>query len=149
MSLTRAENWPELLLDTVEDRRSKPFAWGENDCALFAADCVLVMTGEDFAAPFRGRYSTAAGSIKALKKFGGGSLEATATAALGEPILPRLAQRGDVVLFLSLPSPAGGGGAGGEGVPALAVCVGSHAAAAGPDGVTWVPMDLWLKAWRV
>lgn len=135
--LNRAENWPEILLATVEDRRSKPFAWGENDCALFAADCVLAMTGEDFAAPFRGRYSTAAGSLKALKKFGGGSLESTATAALGEPISPRLAQRGDVVLFAAVDGPA------------LAVCIGEQAAAAGPDGITWVPMDLWLKAWRV
>lgn len=135
--LNRVENWPEILLALVEDRRSKPFAWGENDCALFAADCVLAMTGEDFAAAFRGRYTTAAGSIKALKRFGAGSLESTATAALGEPISPKLAQRGDVVLFDAVTGPA------------LAVCLGGNAAAAGPEGITWVPMDLWTKAWRV
>ena len=30
-------------------RRSVPFKWGANDCALFVADAIEAMTGVDFA----------------------------------------------------------------------------------------------------
>lgn len=36
-------------------RRSVPFAWGSNDCRLFAADAVQAMTGVDHAAELRMR----------------------------------------------------------------------------------------------
>ena len=142
--LVRAEGWEARLREAVEAAREKPFEWGTNDCALFAADCVRAMTGTDLAAAFRGKYTTASGARRALMRFGEGSLEATVMAVLGEPIVPTLARRGDVVLFQSFPP-----GAPPDGIEALAVCLGEVAASPGPQGLTYVPMSEWLKAWRV
>jgi hypothetical protein len=134
--LTRKENWPELLLAAVEEARSKPFAWGRHDCCTFAADCVLAMTGADLMEPFRGRYTSARGAVKVVAKAGHAALADAWCAALPE-IAPGMARRGDVVLFAAV-----------EGL-AVGVATGTQAVAAGPDGVTLVPMELWLKAWRV
>jgi hypothetical protein len=136
--LKRREDWPERLLQAVEARREKPFAWGENDCALFAADCVLAMTGEDLARAFRGRYDSARGALRVLRGLGARDLAQAVMGSLGEPIAPALARRGDVVQFETES----------EG-PALGVCLGNLAAAAGPQGVAWVPAGQWLRAWRV
>lgn len=54
--MTRVEDWPERLAAFIEQRRKMPFAWGSNDCALFAADAVCAITGVDLGEPFRGRY---------------------------------------------------------------------------------------------
>lgn len=133
----RREDWPERLLLAVEAAREIPFQWGQHDCALYAADLVLAMTGTDFAAAFRGRYTTAFGAARALLENGAADLAAYATMRLGAPIAPALAQRGDVVVFAAV-----------DGL-ALGVVIGGHATAAGPAGVTSVPRERWLQAWRV
>ncbi len=135
MNLTRKENWPELLLASVEAAHTQPFAWGKHDCCTFAADCVQAMTGVDLMERFRGRYTSARGAIRAGAEAGYTAL-ADIWNALPE-IAPLTAQRGDVVLFEAV-----------EGL-AVAVVIGHQAVAAGPDGVTLVPLELWLKAWRV
>lgn len=135
--VTRREDWPERLLAFLEARRATPFAWGTNDCALFGADAALAMTDHDFAAPFRGRYTTARGALRELRRNGVENLAGYLTQVLGEPIAPTLARRGDVVMFEAV-----------EGL-ALAVVAGSQAAAAGPGGLTWIPLACWQQAWRV
>lgn len=135
--LTRREDWPERLLAFVRSRENTPFAWGAHDCAQFVADAALAMTDYDYAAPFRGRYSTALGAVRELRRNGFEDLPAYLTAVLGAPVVPGLARRGDGVLFESV-----------EG-PALGVVTGSQAAAAGPDGIIWVPPARWQQAWRL
>lgn len=135
-SLQRAENWPELLLACVDAAHSKPFAWGTHDCCTFAADCVQAMTGIDPMEKFRGRYTSARGAVRAGAEAGYTALADIWCAALPE-IAPLTAQRGDVILFAAV-----------EGL-AVGVVTGHQAVAAGPDGVTSVPLELWLKAWRV
>lgn len=135
--VTRREDWPERLLAFVESRRATPFAWGKNDCALFSADAALAMTDHDFAAPFRGRYTTAQGALRELRRNGARDLAGYLTRVLSEPIAPTLARRGDVVVFEAV-----------EG-PALGVVAGSQAAAAGTDGLIWVPLARWQQAWRM
>ncbi len=142
--LVRRDGWEAALRAQVDLARERLFEWGVNDCGLFAADCVLAVTGTDLAAAFRGKYTTAAGNRRALMRLGEGSIEATVTAILGEPIAPALAQRGDAVLFHSFPPDAPP-----EGIDALAVCLGEVAASPGPSGLAYVPMGEWLKAWRV
>ncbi len=137
MKITRREDWPERLLAFVESRRVTPFVWGGNDCALFTADAALAMTDHDFAAGFRGRYKSALGAMKALCSNGAADLADYLTRTLGTPIAPTLARRGDAVMFEAV-----------EG-PALGVVLGQQAAAAGPEGVTWVPASRWQQAWRV
>lgn len=97
MSLARFENWPQRLAAALESRRATAFAWGRNDCAIFAADMVKAITGKDFAAGFRGTYRSKRKALAMLEANGWASLE-----ALGDHFLPRATerlQRGDVVLY--------------------------------------------------
>lgn len=95
----RKPNWATLLNNYITDNRNTPFEWGKFDCCLFVAGAIEAMTGQDFGAPFKGEYSTAKGSLKALKKHGGGDLRGTFTQLFGD-FKPRLhAKRGDVGLI--------------------------------------------------
>lgn len=125
---------PERLQAFIESRRDTAFAWGSHDCALFAADWVASVTGKDPADGIRGRYQTALGAGRVIKREGG--LEAIADSRLGERVEPKLAQRGDVVLL------------DGSHGPTLGVCLGVEAAAPGEDGLMLVPMSRALACWR-
>ncbi|GLI99113.1 DUF6950 family protein [Sphingobium sp. BS19] len=134
--IERISTWEQALADYLASVADAEFTWGELDCALFAANAVLAMTGHDIAAPFRGKYSTAAGSARALKRYGAGTLEATFDTLL--PVKPiGYARRGDVVMH--------DGGVG--------VCVGSHALFVGREGeregLVRVPRAEWVRAWGV
>lgn len=93
----RRLNWHQYLAQTLQAAMTRPFSWGEHDCCLFAADCVLAMTGVDLAAEFRDTYHSATGAKKAILA------RADSLTALIDEMLPRadvrLVQRGDVVLF--------------------------------------------------
>lgn len=56
------------FLETVAAR---PFKDGRHDCLLTVADWVQAMTGRDPAAPYRGRYRTALGRERLLRRLGG------------------------------------------------------------------------------
>lgn len=147
----KAHDFHEKLFAAVAARRVAPFTWGTNDCALFACDVLFAATGQDFAAPFRGRYRSARGAARVLKEFSGlsaaglrragGALAATAAKIArdhGRPeVAPLMAQRGDMVLVET------------EAGPALGVCLGEAAAVAGEAGMTMCPATLWRRAWRV
>lgn len=134
----RLEGWEGRLSAAVAAARNQPFEWGVNDCALLAAKLVQSITGTDLAEQWRG-YSGERGAVRVVREAGG--LAAIATQALGEPVNPRLAQRGDVVLLeRDLPSPW---------TEALGVCVGTHAVFASRSGLAFAPMPSWSMAWRV
>ena len=135
--MRRLPGWEQRLMACVRRAMDRPFEWGEHDCALFAADCVEAITGEDLAEEFRGRYMDRKGSLKVLRACGEGDLQATVTRLLGEPSDPKTARRGDLVLVRT---PTG---------PAIAVCVGLEAVAPGRHGLTRTPMGAWRLAWRV
>lgn len=134
MSL-RVDQWPEILAAEIERARNRPFQWGTHDCALMAADIVLAMTGVDYAAEFRGRYRSALGAARLLKR--GGGLWAVLDRQLGASVPAAMAQRGDVVLARF----AAGDTAG--------VCVGGQSAFPGLQGVVFRPTIECLAAWRV
>lgn len=75
-----------------------PFSYGQNDCALFVADCLEAVTGVDFAAPYRGLYHTAAAALRVLRDDGYSDLCALVAAHL-EEIPPAMARAGDVMAF--------------------------------------------------
>jgi hypothetical protein len=119
--MRRHDNWPTLLAAFIEERRHSPFAWGSNDCCLFAADWVLQVTGHDIAQKFRGHYNSALGAQRFVAE--GGGVE-NLIANVGAQRLPALlAQRGDLVSMDN-----------GEGV-ALGVCVGHLSAFVGKKGL--------------
>lgn len=130
--------WQSDLMAFVESRESEPFVWGKQDCALFAADAVQVMTGIDFAAEFRGKYKTETGARKQLAKLAGGGLEQALDAKL-ERVENAFVQRGDVVLF------------DGDLGPTLGIYFNGGVFSAGPDGAVFLDeaFDKILMAWRV
>lgn len=74
----RHRQWQSRLAAVIDGRLSAPFAWGTNDCCMFAADCVQAVTGIDPAAALRGTYSNALEAVAALESLGG--IEALADA---------------------------------------------------------------------
>lgn len=143
-ALTRREDWPEQLAALVKSHVQVPFAWGSNDCALFAAEAVRVMTGTDLAAPWRGQYrdeASARGQRSASGHLETGDMVAAlydmAHRALGPAVPPLLARRGDVVLAEH------------DNGHSLAVCLGGVATAPGRNGLLMLERAAWRYAWRV
>lgn len=117
----------------LAERWARPFEWGVNDCALFAADAVRAQTGLDPAAPLRGRYTSAIAAGRIVRQLGG--LPRIVTGALGQPLrAPLLACAGDVGYSDS---------------QALAVCIGEHWVCPGARGLVLLPLTAATLAWRV
>lgn len=128
----RLSDWEDRLADYLIGIRDMPHTYGSHDCALHGANSVLAMTGDDFGAPFRGRYHTELGAARALRKYGAGTLDATFSAHF-EDVLPALARRGDIVLAQG----------------SIGVCIGGEAIFAGNDGSERIGRAAWTRAWRV
>jgi hypothetical protein len=131
--MARYPDWPQRLSRAIEARRRTPHGWGTNDCALFAADLVAAQTGQDFGAPFRGRYGDEAGAWAILAALGHADLTSLVDSCLtrgeGRPA------RGDVVLQPAPPgaflSVAWGGGLVGPGASGLVLVPRA------PDAIFW------------
>lgn len=138
--IIRNSDWEERLANKLEQKRDVPFKWGSNDCALFAADCVLSMTGVDPAEAFRGLYDTKTGAAQALRDHGQGTLLKTVRHWFGEEKHVALAQRGDLVM---------------QGSTALGVCVGQYSYFPGTEqnglveGLVFVPTAGCSRAFSV
>ena len=141
---TREKNWEHLLDEAINRGHTTRFEWGKHDCALFVADAVLLLTGDDYAEPFRNKYTNQRGAYKILKKLTGaddwrdGLAQWMGMTGL-EAIEPEYAQRGDVVLANT------------DDGPALAVVgnPGTMAYAAAPKGLSEFPVVLAERGWRV
>jgi hypothetical protein len=132
----RLPDWEQRLSDFIADNMTKPFAWGEHDCALFGTACAAELTGTDEAAIFRGKYSTREGSALALRQYGKGTLLKTLDDLYQrKPVA--FAQRGDLVWSAG----------------AVGVCDGAKAWFVGQDGdfegLVTVPRREWTKAWAI
>ncbi|MEL7098295.1 MAG: hypothetical protein AAGM84_05645 [Pseudomonadota bacterium] len=68
--MTRFPDWQNRLVHFLKGTAKEPFEEGQRDCALFLADGVRVMTGTDYAEPFRGRYTTTRGGLRVLRRAG-------------------------------------------------------------------------------
>jgi hypothetical protein len=132
--MARLHDWQTRFAEFAAARRAVPFAWGSNDCYLFAADAVLAMTGEDIATDLRGTYSTAREALRQQRAVGG---IATVTAKLGEPVAATLAGPGDVVLIDM------------NGRDALGICNGGTVLGPGARGLVAVSMAAAKSAWKV
>lgn len=136
--MTRFPDWPERLAAFIEARRRMPFAWGGHDCAMFAADAVVAITGTDPLALWRGSYADEAGAEAAL---GGLPLamfmDAALLAAGATRVETSMAQRGDFVIL-----DVGN-------MPTCGVCLGGSVAAPGVDRLHFLPMRLIRQAWAI
>lgn len=134
---TRRPGWERILAEAVSSARDRPFRWGRHDCATFAFDLRRAIAGgHDVAALWRGRYTTARGAVRVMRRLGWQSLEAAGRDLLGEPLPSvHLAQRGDLVL-----SDTGLG---------FGICLGARAAGIAPSGLVLVPITACTLAWCV
>ena len=135
MMLPRVDHWERLLAAAIDTAQAKPFVWGVHDCPTFAFETRMILTGgEDIAALWRGRYTTALGGERAMRRLGWASLEDMGRALLGEPrpsVL--LAKRGDIVL-----ADTGLG---------FGICTGASAVGMAPEGLVTVPLTSCRLAW--
>jgi len=136
MAFHRIPTWRTALHETVEAHRRVPFAWGQHDCALFAADCIKAMTGLDLATGFRGSYHSASGAQRALKRAGYSDLVSLA-ANFFEETTAMMAGAGDIAAF---ETPDGW---------ALGVVVGERVTVLGPDGLGSLDRLDAAKAFRI
>jgi Domain of unknown function (DUF6950) len=146
MALIKKEHYlTEELHDFIVERLNKPFAWGENDCASFAGDAILAITGVDIAAEFRGAYKSERGAAKVIKRITGGSTIADAAVycavkhGLVEYDYPLMAKRGDLVLIEN-----------GDG-KTIAGIIGlhGHPISPGVDGLVQFPITSVRRAWSI
>jgi hypothetical protein len=98
MPMKKVVDWRKRLSDEIERHRRMPFDEAQNNCGLFIADCLIAMTGVDFAAHYRGKFTTLAEAIDLLKADGFSDLCAFAAARLTE-IHPVRATAGDIAAF--------------------------------------------------
>lgn len=132
--MMRLEQWSTRLAEVIESARERPFDWRAHNCATFAADCVHAMTGQRLHEAFAARMTSARAARRAMR-----DLESLTDAVLGvdRRVPIAFARRGDVVL---VPTPD---------AAALAICLGTAAAAVGPAGLVFVPRAGALSAWSV
>ncbi len=133
----RIDHWECLLAAAIDTARVRPFIWGLHDCPTFAFETRMILTGgEDVAALWCGRYTTALGGQRVMRRMGWASLEKMANALLGEQRPSALlAQRGDVVLADS--------GLG------FGICTGASAVGMAPAGLVTVPLTSCRLAWPI
>jgi hypothetical protein len=132
---TRLHDWPVRLEAFVRQRMAMPFAWGSNDCATFASDAVLAITGQDPAPKGLRSHTTAKQAYRNIARHGG--LDAIGTAALGVPIAPVLACVGDVLLVKVGKRDA------------FAISNGATAMAPSARGLVNIPLASARMAWRI
>jgi hypothetical protein len=94
----KREGWEQHLHDYIESSRSLAFAWGENDCCLWVAKFIDLVTGRDIAGQYEVKYNTAEGAQVFLESLGYENTAAMASAHLPEIPLTR-AGRGDIVMI--------------------------------------------------
>lgn len=135
--MKRVTDWRARLSAVHEERRRAPHQYGEHDCGLFAADCILAMTGVDLAASFRGRYRDAAGAERLLAAAGYADLCDLAAAYL-EEIPPAMARMGDIMAF---PGEVAGA--------CLGVVIGERVTVLRPDALGTESRSAAIKAFRV
>jgi hypothetical protein len=146
MPLTRTDHWATRELhDFLLERAAQPFAWGTNDCCLFAADAIHAFTGTDLAGDFRGKYTDEASAMALCQSVTGtATIEAAAVHcaqqhALVEYQHPLMAKRGDLVLVLES----------GRLISAIVHLNGRHAVTVGEDGLKRLLITAVRRAWAV
>ncbi len=132
----RKQNWPRIIADQIHAHMKTKFVWGESDCCLVVADILKAYTDFDIAKDFRGKYKTAMGSKRALKRYGGGDIKSTVSSML-EEIPVSEAGRGDLALVST------------EVGESLAIVFSTRAWVMSESGMVALTMDKVTCAWRV
>ena len=138
--MARVTYWERRLIEAVDKCRGAEISTGSLDCGLFAADCVLAVTGVDYMEDFRGKYKTQKGALRLLKKYADGTIEGYLASLFSEHLNAKLARRGDVVLYTFRE----------EDGPSVGVCCGDISAFVEEEhGVIFIKTVMCNKAYKV
>lgn len=129
----RKDNWPQLLVEYIHEKRNQPFEWAKNDCWQFSTGAVKAISDKDLSGVYE--YETARRAAELVKENGG--MMMIADKHLGESKSIMLAQRGDVVCLYN------------SGRELLGVCLGEMSAFVGESGIILKPTLDCEKAWSV
>lgn len=134
----RNELWPEILNDYIQLNIGKEYKYGKNDCVMFMAGFIRLITGKDVLAGKR--YNGQKSALTLLKKHGGlFSLVDMQFKKFGLNLIkPLKAKRGDVVGFVTE--------AHGE---TVGICIGSVFVSPGVHDLVFLPMTQAVRAWEV
>lgn len=136
--MMRLPDWDVRLAAFIEARRNMPFAWGTNDCAMFAGDAVIAITGRDPFADWRGTYECEDSGAMVQGGAPLGFIVDGALRAFGaQPAEVCMAQRGDIVMV----------DVGNQ--EACGVCLGGGVAVPGIDRLRFVRASLIRQAWAI
>lgn len=149
--LKRSPSWEHVLDTYLRAHASDAFAWGKNDCCLFAASVIEELTGTDIASDFRGKYATSAEAFALITAVTKGATVADACSycaqkyglrewidSKGAP-LPLKAQRGDLVAVVN---------SDGKTIAGI-VDLAGKVACMGPDGIVRLSILRAKRAWKV
>ncbi|MGF1775907.1 DUF6950 family protein [Vibrio nomapromontoriensis] len=131
----------ESLHEFLNRYQCTRFKTGENDCALFVAAWVRLLTGKDLAKRFQGHYCNDIGSHRLIRKLGFNDLE-DMVHVLGDAVgvrrsTPLLAQRGDVAWLK------------GSHEHICGIVCANGVAVLGPEGLIIVPLSTIETAWQI
>ena len=130
----RKQGWPTIIANGLKAHQEIEFEWGKKDCCMAVADIFKLYTGWDFAEKFRGKYTTASGSLRALKRYGAGTIEATIDTMMKRTSDP---MRGDLAMVST---------SAGE---SLAIIFSNQAWAMSESGLVSLPMSAVVTSWSV
>lgn len=134
--MQRLDGWRPAFVAAIDAHRGHAFVWGEHDCAILAADCVLAVTGIDPAEPFRGRYATKKEAAAVLAEAGYETAVAVVAGRFRE-IHPSQAVVADIAVVATRQGPA------------LAPVIGAELAVYAPAGIGAVPLAEAKRAFRI
>lgn len=130
----RVSNWEILLHDYLQSSKDLSFQWGVTDCATWVSDWRKILTGQDAAIAWRGKYKTERGAMLQIKRAGFDTMADWVDNILGERLsTPFLAQRGDIGMVQN----------------ALGIVAGKDICALSPHGLLAFPIDQMQIAWGV
>lgn len=130
--------WPERLAQLFAERQSRSFEWGEHDCMTFAADAVVMLTGRDPIARWRGAYATEKEGDAIVGPDGLLAFVSRVMAEFGAPECPvELAQRGDWAMVAV------------GNMLSAGVVTGAFVAAPGVRRLAHVPIRRAVAAWAI
>jgi len=139
MSHSKADNWERALSEIITLHRTTPFKWGSHDCAVFAANVIWAISGEDPARELRGTYKSAQQAKGALKRRGH-TLLSFVDSKFARLQRVSMAKRGDLVFYRDEKSPFKG---------SLGVCEGLYSWFADEHGLKPIKTADCHHAWRV
>lgn len=133
----RRPDWEARLSVLITNWQHAPFAWGERDCAQLALAVLKAVSARDWAQLSVQPYKTARGARALLRQLEVADMAELAGKLLGPALAISFARRGDLI---SCHSPFG---------PALGVCLGTHVALCGPQGLIFKPLHDAFSCWRI